>query len=492
VTPMKLALSRKNLWEHLPASLKPVVGSVCRSLPAKYLLGRHFRCTRAFLQDSEWWPAERAQAFQLGQLRRILAIAHERTAFYRRTFSTAGFDPRDLRSIDDLVGLPTIDRQTVSTHLGEMCATPARSTNVDYTSTGGSSGPPLGFYIGSQRSGIEYAYLVTSWERAGFRLGIPLASLRGRLVQADASGLHHEYDPLLRHHYYSNLHLTDDNAHRYLKHIGGIGPCFLHLYPSSAAALANFVRRTGIQPPPNVRGILAGSENVYPEQRRVVTATLNYRYFSWYGLTEKVVLAAECEHSDRYHVWPTYGLFELLDDDGFPITTPGRRGEIVGTGFINTVVPFIRYRTGDYATYVADHCPECKRVHPIISDIRGHRIQEVLVARDGSLVTWTAINVHDDTFDRILHFQLYQDTPGRAVLRIVPANGFGPVDRNRLLDRINRKLKDRLEVALQVVDSIPLTRAGKVVYVDQRIAAALISDLSLELEPDSATRPAAS
>jgi phenylacetate-CoA ligase len=359
---------------------------------------------------------------------------------------------------------------------------------VDYTSTGGSSGPPLGFYIGSERSGIEYAYLVASWERAGFQLGLPLASLRGRLVQPDASGFHHEYDPLFRQHYYSNLHLTDDNAHRYLKHIAGLGSCFLHMYPSSAAALANFVRRAGILPPSNVRGILAGSENVYPEQRRAVTATLNYRYFSWYGLTEKVVLAAECEHSDRYHVWPTYGFFELLDDNGHRITSPGQRGEIVGTGFINTVVPFIRYRTGDYATYGGDHCPECKRAHPIICDIRGHRVQEVLVTHDGSLVTWTAVNVHDDTFDKVLHFQFHQDTPGRTVLRIVPATGFGQSDRDRIHNRINHKLYQRLEVDLQIVDSIPLTRSGKTIYVDQRIPAAMILDLSAEPEFDSGVR----
>jgi phenylacetate-CoA ligase len=485
---MKLALSRKNLWEHLPASLKPGVASVLGTIPPGYVLGREFRRTRTFLRDSEWWPAERTRAYQLGQLRRILATAHDQTAFYRRMFSAAGFDPRDLRSAEDLVGLPTIDRQTVRTHLEDMCATPPRSAKVDYTSTGGSTGPPLGFYIGSERSGVEYAYLVASWERAGYRFGMPLASMRGRLVQADASGFHYEYDPLLRHHYYSNLHLTDDNAHRYLKHIAGLGPCFLHMYPSSAAALANFAKRAGVQPPPNVKGILAGSENVYPEQRRAVIATLKYRYFSWYGLTEKVVLAAECEHSDRYHVWPNYGFFELLDDNWRPITTPGQRGEIVGTGFINNVVPFIRYRTGDYATYVGDHCPECKREHPIISDIRGHRIQEVLVAQDGSLVTWTAVNVHDDTFDRVLHFQFYQDTPGRSVLRIVPAKGFRQADRDQIHSRINRKLYQRLEVDLELVDSIPLTRSGKTIYVDQRIETAMISDLSLEPWLESGAR----
>src|SRR5204863_7502123 len=148
-------------------------------------------------------------------------------------------------------------------------------------------------------------------------------------VSPDAQGFHHEYDPLLRSHYYSNFHMTDADLRGYLEHIRTLGPCFLHVYPSSVAALAGFVRRTGAEPPANVHGILAGSETGYPTQRRFVEETLRYRYFSWYGLTEKVVLAAECERSTRYHVWPTYGFFELLDAAGHPVTTPGHRGEIV-------------------------------------------------------------------------------------------------------------------------------------------------------------------
>jgi phenylacetate-coenzyme A ligase PaaK-like adenylate-forming protein len=466
---VKLAFSRKNLWERLPRSVKAASGSLLGAIPSPLLLGRHFRHTLGFLNEAEWWSAEQARAYQLGELRRILTLAFERTPFYRQSFSRMGFDPRDVRDIDDLRRLPTTDAATLRQHLHEMCAVSPRSPRVDSASTGGTGGAPLRFYIGSERSGIEYAYTVASWQRAGFRLGTPLAVLRGRPVPADRTGFRHEYDPLLRSHLYSNFHMADDDIRRYLEHVRGIGPCFLHVYPSSVAALARFVHRSGIQPPSNVLGILAGSENVYPDQRRFVEEVLGYRYFSWYGLTEKVALAAECEKSTLYHVWPTYGVFELLDEAGHPVTTPGQRGEIVGTGFINTVVPFIRYRTGDYATYVGDRCHDCGRAHPRIADIRGHRIQETLVAADGSAVTWTALNVHDDTFDHVRQFQFYQDTPGRAVLRLVPAPGFGERDRVRVLGALNRKLDRRLELTLQIVDAIALSRSGKSIYVDQRI-----------------------
>jgi phenylacetate-CoA ligase len=235
------------------------------------------------------------------------------------------------------------------------------------------------------------------------------------------------------------------------------------------AALARFCLHAGIRPPGNIRGILAESEIVYPEQRKTVEDVFGCRYFACYGHSEKLVLATECEHSADYHVWPTYGYFELCDDQGHPVTTPGQRGEIVGTGFINTVMPFIRYRTGDWATYVGDRCEACGREHVIIRDIRGHRTQEVLIAAGGSEISWTALNMHDDTFLHVRQFQFMQDTPGRAVLRIVPADGFSEKDAARIQRNLGRKLDGQLTFTVELVDAIPLSARGKAVYVDQRI-----------------------
>jgi len=294
---------------------------------------------------------------------------------------------------------------------------------------------------------------------------MPLAVFRGRVVPPDRNGLRHEYDPILRHHYYSCFHTADSDLERYLAHVRTIGPCFLHVYPSTVALLARFVTRSGTEPPSNIRGIIAESEIVYPEQRALVEEVFGCRYFSLFGHSEKLVLACECEKSTDYHVWPTYGYCELLDDDGRAVTTPGASGEIVGTGFINEVMPFIRYRTGDHATYVGDRCEACGRAHLLLRDIRGHRSQEMLVASDGSLISWTAMNMHDDTFRNVHRFQFWQREPGRAVLKVVPNHGFSDEDREGILRSLHRKTGEQLEIALDVVAYIPVSQRGKAVYV---------------------------
>lgn len=463
------ALSRKNLWEALPPSLRSMVGWATVLINPIRLLGREFRRVGHFVDGAQWWSAERAREYQLVELQRICSLAFEKSPYYRRMFSDVGFAPSDLKSVEDMNRLPTISKDVLRENLEEMCTMPANSQGIDYISTGGSGGVPLQFYIGAGRSAIEHAYLVAGWKRAGYQPEVPMAVMRGQIVPEDRRGLHHEYDPILRRHYYSSFHMSDENMSRYLAHIATIGPCFLLVYPSSATALARFVLRNGIVAPSNIRGIFAGSEIVYPEDRAVAESTLGGRFLSWYGHSEKLVMAVECEHSTDYHVWPTYGYFELLDEMGKSVTTPGMVGEIVGTGFINTIVPFIRYRTGDFATYVDRKCAACGREHILIRQVHGHRTQEMLVTADGSEVSWTALNVHDDAFAQVRQFQFYQDTPGRAVLRILPGTGFGDAAGERIRRSLGRKLEGRVQFDIQLVDSIPLSPRGKAIYVDQRI-----------------------
>ncbi|GIK16944.1 MAG: capsular polysaccharide biosynthesis protein CapK [Planctomycetota bacterium] len=462
---MKRAWSRKNLWERSPRWLKRVVGAGLGAVPLSWILGRRFRERHRFILSAQRWSADRVRAYQVEQLKRILTLAYERTSYYRRTFDEAGFDPHGLREPEDLRRLPTIDRTTLTEHLGDMLTCDAGSPGVDYVTTGGTSGSPLAFYIGAGRSSLEYAHLTAAWSRVGFSPGDTLAVFRGRLVGEEGAGLRHEYDPLLRQHFYSAFHLTDEMMARYVEHVRGIGPCFLHVYPSSADALARFIRRCGVRPPDNIRGILAESEIVYPEQRRLSEDVFQCRYFSCYGHTEKLVLAAECEHSTDDHVDPFYGYAELLDESGRPITEAGRRGEIVGTGYINTVVPFIRYRTGDFAELAGEGCAACGRAYLRLRGIAGHRTQEMLIASDGSAIAWTAVNMHDDTFDRVRRFQFHQRRPGQAVLRIVPAAGFGPADLRRIREHLGRKLSGRLTIEPEVCEDIPLTARGKATYV---------------------------
>jgi phenylacetate-CoA ligase len=106
---------------------------------------------------------------------------------------------------------------------------------------------------------------------------------------------------------------------------------------------------------------------------------------------------------------------------------------------------------------------------PVISDIRGHNIQEHLVAYDDSSITWSAVNVHDDTFDHVLQFQFSQNTPGKAILKVIPATEFREQDITKIKTTLNKKFDGRFHFDVIVVQNIALSKRGKAIFVDQQI-----------------------
>src|SRR5690606_24049033 len=135
-------------------------------------------------------------------------------------------------------------------------------------------------------------------------------------------------------------------------------------------------------------------------QRERIEAAFNTRVYSWYGHSERVVLAGECESSSSYHHFPDYGILEIIDDQGRLCTKEGERGEIVGTGLLNYCMPLIRYRTGDYATRLESYCA-CERHWNRFCDVEGHRKQEMIVTRNGGRVSLAALNMHGDIFEKV-------------------------------------------------------------------------------------------
>ncbi len=470
---MKKSWSKRNLWDALPAPGKAVAGAILGKVPLERLLGRRFRETREFLAESQWWSREQNEQYQLVKLRETLTLADARSSFYRNHFRRVGFKPEDLHSLGDLRGLPTITKDDVVANLAEMMTCPADTPGIDYVSTGGSSGAPFEFHAPSSRSAVEYAFLTSGWERTEYRLGDPMAVVRGRVVERSRNGIRHEYDPLLRQHFYSNFHMNAENAGNYLKHIGTLGSCVLHAYSSSATVLARLAIQNPKLRPGNVKAVLLESEGVFSDQAESIRKGFGVEPFSSYGHSEKLVLACACESNAQYHVWPTYGYFELLNQAGESVSTPGERGEIVGTGFINTVVPMIRYRTGDFAIYQADHCSGCGRNHVLISDIEGRGRQACLIGEDESEISMTAFNMHDDSMRLVREYQFIQDVPGSAKMLVSIMGNWSELERKRVEEMVNRRLQGQVQISVLEVDQLHRTRVGKLIRVmsSQQIAA---------------------
>ncbi|WP_243669056.1 AMP-binding protein [Methanoculleus chikugoensis] len=433
-----------------------------------------YRKTYALLRESQGWSREDLATYQARALSRLLDHAYENVPpYYRRVFQERGLVPEDIRTPDDLALLPILTREDLQANLPDLKARnyPPESA-FEYVTTGGSTGIPVGFYYekGVSRA-REWAFMKTQWDRVGYRFTDRCVVLRGGYIIGSAKdGVYWKKTLGGRWLLMSSHHMTEETLPDYIDRIRRFKPRFIQAYPSVATILARYMREHGIEPIPTVKAVLCGSENLYPPwQRDLLTEVFGCRVFSWYGNSEQTVLAGECEESTHYHIFPEYGIVELIGRDGRPVEGgAGAMGEVVATNLTNFVCPLIRYRTMDVAVRGRDPCT-CGRAYPILERVEGGRLQEFIVTKNRRFVSMTAVNMHSDIFDNVAQFQFHQEKEGEALLRIVKKPGYGDRDTERILRELDRKFDGGVDVTVRFVDEIPRTRRGKYQFLIQEL-----------------------
>jgi len=424
----------------------------------KDLLDTTYLMWTDFLKRQEQATPEKIQSDQLIRLKNMITYAYRNCKGYRELYTAHNITPQDLNCLDDIQKFPTISKEDIRDHLEDFSVP---LIDRSYITTGGSTGIPFGMYRDISAFHRELASKAHQYRRIGWREGDPQVVLRGIPINTLE---HMEFVPEFNELRCSSYHLVPGWIDLFLKRIKDYKPLWLRCYPSSGCILAQWLMDTGETFPP-LKGILCASENLYDFQKELLKETFKTRVFSHYGHYELAALAGFCEYEDTYHVLPSYGYAELLDQDNKPITQPGQSGEIVATSFIMYATPMIRYRTRDIARLKGWQCPSCKRPYQIWDHIEG-RLQEFIVTKDNRRISMTALNFHTNIFDQLKQFQFYQDTPGVVEMHVIPKKE--PINWEPIKNGLQTKLTD-MEIIFKTVTDIPLTIRGKHRFLIQKL-----------------------
>jgi phenylacetate-coenzyme A ligase PaaK-like adenylate-forming protein len=200
----------------------------------------------------------------------------------------------------------------------------------------------------------------------------------------------------------ANNHILDNGIGNFKR--------FFHGYLSSIYLFAKLLESKNIEGNVfNLKGIMLGSENIDEEKRRFVEQYFNTKTYSWYGHTEKGILAGECEINRSYHSFFQYGFFDLLNENGFWTSS----GEVITTGFVNKAMPLINYKTGDYAITDKSKC-ECGRNYTLIKKVIGRWGNDFVYDKNQNKVSTTALNIHIENQKDILNLQIIQKHLGEV------------------------------------------------------------------------------
>lgn len=465
---MSLTGNLYKIYLNSPEILKKVVGQFYKYIPKKITYGDKFFETYNLVKDFETADEEVVRAYQNLKFKELVKFAYENVEFYRELYDKNNIDMNDINSIDDITKLPIITKEQVMESGDKIISKNSDKSKLRYITTGGTSGKPMGIYTDYDNEIIEWANVVGFWSRIGYSLESSRAVFRGKKLPNIDKGKYYYYDPIKKELSISTFHMDDHNMYEFYNKLNQYKPEFFHGYMSAIMTFTKFLEKNNLKLKYQLKAILATSENIYDHQRKFIEEYYNTRVFSFYGHSERLIFAGECEVSTYYHVNPIYGIAEIVDKNNNTVKN-GESGELIGTGFFNKHMPLIRYKTGDIARFKKNNKCECGRNHQIIERVEGRWKQEMLVKKDGTVFSMTALNIHSEIASRIEKFQFYQDTPGQIIMNIIPLENTTVEDLNLLVNEINNKIGDGIEITINIVDSIENKKNCKFSFVNQKL-----------------------
>jgi phenylacetate-CoA ligase len=419
------------------------------------------------LETSQWWNAAQLETLRTTRLAALLHHAARHSPWYASQWAALGLDPSTVTTTDDLVRWPVIDRDTIRANRDTMRST-APGTRLIAKATGGSSGVPLQFDLDADSNERRMAAWHRGYGWAGAAPGTRQWYLWGVPPDATADWKKRKvrlYDALYRRTTESCFELAESEVARFAASLARTRPDAIVAYTGAIYSLARMLEARGIVPF-SPGSVVVGAEQLHDFQRETIERVFRAPVYETYGSREFMLIGAECEAHAGLHVTAEHLIVELLDDDDNPVPA-GIEGDVVITDLTNTGMPFIRYRNGDRAIAATGACA-CGRELPRLARVTGRRL-DVLTTPDGRQLPGEFFPHILKEFSAVQRYQVEQDDPEVVTVRMV-APEWSDADAVRLRREVAAVAGGALEVRVEQVTDIPLTGAGKLKVVVNRLA----------------------
>lgn len=440
------------------------------------LFGQRMLKRLSFLEEAQWWSRDRLSRERNRLLSETVATAYRDTPFYRDLMDEARVRPPDIRTPSDLARLPVVTKSMLRAAYPDRVT--RHSSQKTYEShTSGSTGQNFAVREDPETRGWYLASFLLSLEWAGWEIGERHMQTGMTLERSLARKLK---DGVLRCHYVSAFDLDDEHLDRALDTLERYRIDHLWGYAASLFFLARRALERGWNRP--LRSVVTWGDNLYRHYRRTIESAFRSKVLDTYGVGEGIQVAAQCGCGDNYHIHELDVIVEYVDDAGCPVSRE-RPGNLILTRLHAGPMPLIRYQVGDVGVQGEQSPCQCGRALERMHSIEG-RDTDVVVTPSGNRLIVEFFNGIIDDFPEIEAFQVRQDEINSILVRLVPRAEYAGGVGNRLIEAMRRNGASDLEIDIELVESIPLTRGGKRRYVVSNVSghARKVTD-SVESEP---------
>lgn len=443
------------LYDRLPAPLQSAAITAKGWTIARSRFGAEFRKKFQELRTTQWRSAEEWSELQRSLLIDTLRSAQRNVPHYESLLLT---DYSGMSITEILKSVPLSSKSDILNNPLSFLSRNRPRRGLVRRKTSGTTGSSLSIISSPESAVIMWSAMARFWSWAGVRHGerrvsftgneiVPLRSQSGHVGRIDRAN-----NRLLL----SVYHLSDATVDRYIDTIERYQPAFIDGYPSAMAFIARRALERGRRL--SIPACFPTSEMLTPDVRRVIEEGFQTRVFNQYGSQEWATMVAECP-AGRLHVNPEIGVVEILNSDGSN-TEPGGSGDLVVTGLIDHVMPFIRYKIGDIAR-VEDPDVECEcgRSMPLVSELIG-RQDDVVTTPDGRRIGMLGYNVFKHG-ENIREAQIIQKQRDVFVMNVVPGPDFVDLNGTRLIEVLKEIVGQDVTVDLVLCETLPPGSKGK-------------------------------
>jgi phenylacetate-CoA ligase len=405
-------------------------------VPFNKRYGKVFDDTSKFLEDVEKWGYSQAKDYQFNELKRVLIHSYKNVPYYGKLFAEHEFNPV-IQSFDDIKKLPILTKSIIMDNFNDLISKNYNGNKILFK-TSGSTGKRLEFYGEDSMFKKEAAYISHSFKSHGVDLYNKWSVwIRRHSPKNENDIIVTDYE--LKRIYLSAFHLNDETIRDYVKIINNSKCETIVTYPSTAYWLSCLLEKNNLSLK-HIRSIHGASEKCLPIWSSKIKNVFGFDLKMHYGQVEKVSFAYQSSHSNNYHESLTYSFTEYDNNT------------IIGTSFMNIVMPFIRYKTNDIVELM--ETPDYKFSSPItIKEIDG-RVDDMIVSEINSKIPSVNFYTVMSKIEEIKMFQFYQKIDKSIIVSIVVTNEFNENTSLKLKNDIIQRIGN-VPIEILVVNEIP-------------------------------------
>ena len=387
--------------------------------------GKEYVNTSKFLKETLEWSPSKLKNYQFTKLQLVIANAYDNIPYYHKLMVDHGVK-RLIESPSDISKLPVLTKQLVKDNWNDLINKKYNGNPILFK-TSGSTGEKFQFLGDDNLYKREAAFV----NRAFYLHNSDLYdghTVWVRRYAPKAGDPFTQVDYELNRTYMSPFNLSADTIEQYVKEINKTRAKTLVTYPSLANFMATLMKEKDLFFQ-YVEAIHCASEMVLPEWRENIYKSIGVKLYAHYGMMEKVSFFCNVLGTDKYAENLEYGYTEIVD------------GEVIGTGFLNDVMPLIRYTPGDRA--IIDESDDTFRSLPItVKDFIG-RSTDMIETSDGRKLAGVNFYTMMYKIEGVKMFQIIQKTLKDIAVEFIPSDKYNKIKTERMitegmLDRIGK------------------------------------------------------